>query len=177
MAYWEPLELDNCSCVSLISRWKKNNQRRVPDIHCSCMRGSPGYSGELGNYCDTSLCCMTVHYWIMGVVTCAHTYSLVSSTKLCHVPSVRLESQEWYWRTNNCWQYNTSIQQGHVCIATDRYSKYTWISLTVYVRASHPPWKAEAAYHHCGRASYISTWCNCTLQLYIFLNISAYYYL
>jgi len=27
---------------------------------------------------------------------CAHTYSLVCSTKLCHVPSVRLESQEWH---------------------------------------------------------------------------------
>ena len=33
------------------------------------MRGSPGFSGELGNYCDTSLCCTTVYYWIMGVVT------------------------------------------------------------------------------------------------------------
>ena len=81
----------------------------MPDIHCSCMRGSPGYSGELGNYCDTSPCCMTVHYWIMEVVTCSYTCSLVPSTKLCHVPSVRLESQEWHWRTNNWWQY--SIRQ------------------------------------------------------------------
>ena len=161
------------------ARKKFGEECPVSTVH-ACVAPQVFY-GELGNYCDTSLCCITIHYWITGVVTCAHTIIqpslLVHSSKLCHVPSVRLESQEWHWRMNNCWQYSTSIWQGHVCIATDRYSKYTCISLTVCIRASHSFQKAEAAYHHCGHASYIFTWCNCTLQLYIFLNISAYYYL
>jgi len=46
----------------------QNGWRGVPGIHCSCMHGSPGFYGELGNYSDTSLCCMTVHYWIMVVI-------------------------------------------------------------------------------------------------------------
>jgi len=57
------------------------------------------------NYRDTSPCCKTVHYWITGVVTswCIS----VRSTKLYRVPSVRLQSQEWHWRTNNWCQYRT----------------------------------------------------------------------
>jgi len=39
---------------------EKKNQRRAPSIHCSCVHSSPGFSGELGNYCDTSLCCTTI---------------------------------------------------------------------------------------------------------------------
>jgi len=53
--------------ASFPGTWK--NRKGAPGIHCSHMRDSPGFSGELGNYCDTSPCCMTVHYWIMGVVT------------------------------------------------------------------------------------------------------------
>ena len=79
--------------------------RVTPGIHCLCMCGFPGFSGELGNYCDTSPCCMTVRYWITGVVTSWR--SSVRSTKLYRVPSVRLESQEWHWRTNNWSQYRT----------------------------------------------------------------------
>ena len=96
------------------------NRRGAPGIHCSG-RQLPGFSGELGNYCDTSLCCTTVHYCIMRVVT--STCSLVRSTKPCPVLSV------WHW-----WHYSTST---HICMATGRYSKYTCMHLTICIHASH----------------------------------------
>jgi len=88
-----------------------------------CMHGFPGFLENLEtSYCDTSPCYMTVHYWITGVVTSWH--SSVRSTKLYGVPSVRLESQEWHWRTNNWCQYRTFMartclycyQQARMCI-------------------------------------------------------------
>ena len=161
--------------VALFPGTQKKNWRRAPGIHCSCMSGSPGFSEELGNYCDTSPCCMTIHYWFTGVNT--STCSLVRSTKPSRVPSVRLESQEWHWRPNNWWQYSTSIQQGRVCMATDRYGKHTCINLPfVFMPCIHFG-KAEVAYHHRGLASYVFTWCSCTLQSYILPNISPCYYL
>ena len=76
-------------------------QRRALGIHCSRMRGSPGFCGELGNYCyTTSPCCTTVHYWNTGDVYIYKTQ--LCSTKPCRTPSVRSESQEWCWgRTTN----------------------------------------------------------------------------
>jgi len=63
-------------------------------------------------------------------------------------------------------------------MATDRYGKYTCMSLTVCIRASHPHFgKAEVADCHCGLASYVSTFCSYTLQLYILPIISLCYYL
>ena len=55
---------------------------------------------------------------------------------------------------------------------TDRYGKYTCMSSSICNRG-----KAEAACHHHRLASYISTWCSCTLQSYILQNISLCYYL
>jgi len=53
-------------------------------------------------------------------------------------------------------------------MATDRYGKYTCMSLTVCIRALHPHFgKAEVADRHCGLASYVSTFCSYTLQSYI----------
>ena len=48
-------------CYSLVPR-RSVMGRRAPGIHCLRMRGSPGFCGELRNYCYTSPCCMTVHY-------------------------------------------------------------------------------------------------------------------
>jgi len=95
--------------------------------HYDKLRPVPRHSIIIGNYCDIettviilSPCCTTIHYWIVGVYS--STCSLVRSTKLCRVPSVRLENQEWHW-----WQYSTPMQQGRVCMATDRFSRYTCI--------------------------------------------------
>ena len=123
------------------------------------MHGFPGFPGKLGNYHDTSPCCMTVHYWITGVIT--STCSLVRSRKPCCMSSVRLESQEWHWRTDNWWQYNMSIQQGRVCMV-QQVHMYEFL-LFEFVPHIH----FRKAYHHCGLASYISTWCSCTHCTYL----------
>jgi len=104
-------------------------EKRIIEEHLVstvAQRGFLGFWGELGNYCDTNLCCMTVHYWITGVITFQN--SPVCSTKLCCVPSVWLESQEWHWRTNNWWQYSMFVWQGRVRMATNGYSRYTCMS-------------------------------------------------
>ena len=50
------------------------------------------------------------------------------------------------------------------------------MSLTVCIHASHPHFgKANVADHHCGLASYISTFCSYTLQSYILPIISLCY--
>ena len=50
------------SIVARHLKKKEKNWRGVPGIHCSHMRGSPGFSGKLENYCDTSQCCTTLHH-------------------------------------------------------------------------------------------------------------------
>jgi len=65
--------------------------------------------------------------------------------------------------------YSTSIWQGHVCIATNRYGKYTCMNLTVCIR--HPLWKLRQKRHITItelQATYVSTWCSCTLKLVYF---------
>ena len=60
-----PYRLYSTCMGSLVPRHLKNKIKKpggAPGIHCSRMRDSPGFSGELGSYCDTSPCCMTVHY-------------------------------------------------------------------------------------------------------------------
>ena len=132
------------------------------------MCGSPSFFWELGNCCDTSPCCMTIHYWITGVVT--SICSPVPSTKPCHVPSERLEA-----KNDTEGQTTDDIYGKEVfCMATNGYGKYT---CTVCNRASHPRWKAEAAYCHLRLASYGSTRCSYTLPLYILPNISLCCYL
>jgi len=133
--------------------------RVTPGIHCLCMCGFPGFSGELGNYCDTSPCCMTIRYWITGVVTSWR--SSVHSTKLYRVPSVRLESQEWHWRTNNWCQYRTFMAR--TCLYCYQLATYVYL-LFVFVSHIHFG-KAEMAYHHHGLASYSSARCSYTLEL------------
>ena len=49
-----------CVCVSLVSRCSKENGGPL-GIHCSHMLGSLDFSRELGNYCDTSPRCTTIH--------------------------------------------------------------------------------------------------------------------
>ena len=119
------------------------------------------------NYCDTSSCCTTIHYWITGVVTCTRCLVHSTKTKPCRVPLVRLESQKWHWRTNNWWQYSTSIRQGRIeWLPTDMASTHVWVLPFVFIPCIHFG-KAEAAYRHRGLASYVCTWCSCVLQLYI----------
>ena len=43
--------------------------RRAPDIHCSCMCGSPGFCGELGKYCK-----------VCTVSTCMVSYSVCTAS-------------------------------------------------------------------------------------------------
>jgi len=136
------------------------------------MHGSSGVSGELGNYCDTSLCCTTIHYWFTKVGAFTHTCCLVHSTRPCRVPSVRLESQEWHWRMNNWWQCSMSVwhrvfawlQQIWQVHMYESYHLYWWPTSTLERQK-------EVAYLHRGLASYISTWWSCTLQSYILLSI------
>ena len=66
-----------------------------------------------------------------------------------------------------------------VCMATDKYGKYhPWDLPFVFMPHIHFG-KAEVAYRNHGLASYVSTWCSCTLQSYILLNIFEFpcYYL
>ena len=129
--------------VALFPGTQKKNWRRAPGIHCSCMSGSPGFSEELGNYCDTSLSCMIVYYWIMGVVT--WTCSPVCSTKPRRVPSVRLENQEWPEERTTDGNTARLQWQGCVCMVTDGHGKYTVPVLTICILPSHPLWMA---YHY-----------------------------
>ena len=78
---------------------------------------------------------------------------------------------------NNWWQYNTSIRQGCVCMVTDRREVHMYEFLPFVLVPRIHFGKAEMAYCHRGLASYVSTWCSCTLQSYILPNISPGYYL
>ena len=151
--------------------------RGGPGIHCSHMHGSPGFSGEHGNYCDTSPCFTTAHYWIMGVITSRS--SSVRSTKLYRMPSVRLESQEWHWRTNNSNTARLYSKHVFVWLPTDTAARqvYTYELLPfVFVPRIHFG-KAEEAYRYPELASYGSAWCSYSLESYILPNISPCYYL
>ena len=145
------------------------------------MRSSPGFSGKLGKYCDTSPGCRTVHYWIMGIVMSA--CSPVPSTKPCHVPSVRLESQRMAPKNKQLMAivYSTSIVWQRTC--------FVWLPMDT--ASTHLPYefllsafmprihfgKPKAAYRYHWLAHCISTQCSCTLQSYnnIWQNISPCY--
>ena len=60
--------------------WKKSERSAwYPLFVHACVHGSPGFSGKLGNYCDTGPCCTTIHYWITGVVTSSRGYQVLLS--------------------------------------------------------------------------------------------------
>ena len=104
------------SFTSLVLRCS-NNGWGARGIHCSHTRTSPGFSGEPGNFCDNSLCFTTIHYWITGVGT-SRCSSVCSEKPRC-VPSIRLESQEWHWRTTT----EDLKWHGCACMATNRWQK------------------------------------------------------
>ena len=77
----------NILCInpSLVPRRSKKKTEKSTWYPLITHAWLPRFSGELGNFCDTSPCYTTVHYWITRVVT--STCSLVHSTKVCHVSS------------------------------------------------------------------------------------------
>jgi len=108
------------------------------------MRGSPGF---LGNLETTAI--------LVRVARPDNTESqklYSSSTKPCHVPSVRLESQNWCGRTNNWW-HTAHLYSNDV---------FAWLpkdtaSNTIQIRASL--WKGRSGISP-SQTSYISTWCS-----------------
>ena len=113
-----------------------------------CIPGSPCFSGELGNYCDTSPCCKNTHYWITGVVTSWR--SSVHSTKPCGVPSVRLEGQEG-WTTaiqqvchgKDMFLYGyRCMRQVHCYTYMSSYCLYSCLAFTLKSQSGKPPSQA-----------------------------------
>jgi len=128
------------------------------------------FSGELGNYCDTSLCCTTVHYtesrnlhpayFVQQIVSCALGKGGIP--RMAPKDEQLIAIQHVYTAKMFLW-LPTDAESTHVCIL-----------LFVFVPHIHFG-KEEMAYCHCGLAGYISAWCSCTLQLYILPNISLCY--
>ena len=135
-----------CINPSLVPRRsKKKKRRRAPVIHWSHMCGSPGFWGELGNYCDTSPCYTTVHYWITRVVP--STCSLVHSTKVCHVTSGKVRKPRMACTEGRTTDGSTArlyCKDMFVWLPTDTASRYVWVLLFVLVPHIHFG-KAEVA--------------------------------
>ena len=151
----------------------KKNWRRAPGIHFSCMCGSPGLSGELGNYCDTST--LPNHKGRYNYMQ----PSLFNKCSInpCCAPLVRLEAKNGTeGRKTDGNTARLYSKDAFVWLPTDTASTHVWVLPFVFVPHIHFG-KAGAAYRHHGLASYVSTSCSCTLQSYIFLNISPCYYL
>ena len=120
------------------------------------MHGSPGFSGELGNYC-----------------ICLCEKRLCSTKSYC-MPSVRSESQEWCRRMNKHWHTLEAYRLSSL------YQKYSFHPRQLG-RSSSSPWKVnsplaclastlERQKRHSEVVIIACHWlCSTLVQLYIFL--------
>jgi len=139
------------------------------------MRGSPGFSGELGNYCDTSPCCMIIHYWFTRVVT--SICSSFNKVVLCALGKVGMALKDkQLMAIQQVYTARTSLVPRRVCMATNRYGKYTCMSSYRLYSCLVSTLERQKLYIIIVEVQ-VSAWCSCTLQLYVLLNISPCYYL
>jgi len=129
------------------------------------MCGSPGFLGNLE----------TTVIWVRGAWPYStesreSLQSSVRSTKPCRVPSVRLKSQKWHWRTNSWWRYSTFIlARTFVWLLMDMASHcYEFLPFASMSRASQPLWKGWSGSHD-------SAQCSCSLLVYFYRIFLCYY--
>ena len=120
------------------------------------MCGSPGFSGNL----ETTVIRVRVA-WPSSTESQESLQSSVRSTKPCRVPSVRLESQKWHWRTNSWWRYSTFIlARTFVWLLMDTASHcYEFLLFASMRCASQPLRKGWSGGHD-------SAWCSYSLLVY-----------
>ena len=123
----------------------------------------PGFCGELGNYCDTSPCCTTVHdrsrYIYMQLnkaVSCA--LGKIGKPGMA-LKGTQLMAIQHVYTARTCLYGYQQIQQVH------EFFPFAFVPRIHFG-------KAEVASR---LASYVPTWCSCTLQSYILPNIPWYY--